>query len=69
MNIRQESYGSLNFHVSQIFKLSVINLDHMMEIHVGLRKKSKKKKRSNFYLPTKSHILDEIWNKQVLFWP
>ena len=44
MKIRQESYGSLNFHVNQIFKLSVINLDHMMV--VGLKKKKKK------FLPT-----------------
>ena len=57
MKIRQESYGSLNFHVSKIFKLSVMNLDHMME--VGLQKKKEKKKRRNFYLPTQSHILDE----------
>ena len=58
MKIRQESYGSLNFHVNQIFKLSVINLDHMMEI--GLQKqKRKKKKERNSYLPSKSHILDE----------
>ena len=49
MNIRQESYWSLNFHVSQIFKLSVINLDHMMEI--GLWKKKRKKKKRKF-LPT-----------------
>ena len=46
------SNGSLNFHVNQIFKLSVINLDHMME--VGLQKKKR-----NFYLLTQSHILDE----------
>ena len=49
MKIRQESYGSLNFHVNQIFKLSVINLDHMMEI--GLQKQKRKKKRKKF-LPT-----------------
>ena len=66
MKIRQESYGSLNFHVSKIFKLSVMNLDHMME--VGLQKKKRKKKR-NFYLPTQSHFLDETWNKQGFFWP
>ena len=42
MKIRQESYGSLNFHVNQIFKFSVINLDYMMK--VGLKKKIKIKK-------------------------
>ena len=48
MTIRRESYGSLNFHVNKIFKLSVMNLDHMME--VGLQKKKKKKKKK--FLPT-----------------
>ena len=55
MKIRRESYGSLNFHVNKIFKLSVMNLDHMMA--VGLQKNKNKKK--DFYLPTQSHILDE----------
>ena len=68
MKIRRESYGSLNFHVNKIFKLSVMNLDHMME--VGLQKKKNRKKFLPFYLPTQSHILDETWNKQVfIFWP
>ena len=48
MKIRQESYGSLNFHVNKIFKLSVMNLDHMME--VGLQKK--RKKEISTFLPT-----------------
>ena len=44
-----------------MFKPSVMNLDHMME--VGLQKK----KRKNFYLPTQSDILDEARNKQFFF--
>ena len=62
MKIRRASNGSLNFHVNKIFKLSVMNLDHMIE--VGLQKK-KRRKFLPFYPPTQSHILDETWNKQV----
>ena len=48
MKIRRESYGSLNFHVNKIFKLSVMNLDHMME--VGLQKK--KEEETSTYRPS-----------------
>ena len=53
MKIRQESYGSLNSHVNQIFKLSVINIhvDHMLEAGLQKKKKKKKKKKKEF-LPT-----------------
>ena len=57
MKIRRESYGSLNFHIT--------NLDQMME--VGLQKTKKERKKKKFYLPTQSHILDETWNKHVFF--